>query len=121
MEAIAGDIVWGRFDYEEGSTEDLHPLLVLEVLGYGIRVAYGTSQRATPGATLANELLLDKAEAQACGLSRATRFELHRRQLMPLDLSDPAWAENPIVGNIRKAGSPAMHRLIKAAKAAGFD
>lgn len=120
-EVDAADILLGYFHYNEGEAQDAHPVLVLEVYDWGIRVAYGTSQN-THTVPMAHELSLSEEEARLCGLKKATRFDLKRRDILPRDLTDKAWVcprgrTSPKLGAL----SPRLYeRLRRAAVAAGY-
>ena len=120
-EIEAADIMLGYFHYIAGETDKPHPVLVLEVKDWGIRVAYGTSQD-TNVAPLPHELVLSEEEALLCGLKKATKFDLKYRDLLPTDLTDPAWVcpqgkSSPRLGALH----PKLYqRLRRAAVAAGY-
>lgn len=125
--AREGDIGWAFFTLNEDrvahESHVSHPVLVLEDLGYGCIVAYGTSQvSANP---LATEWVLSDAEARMVGLSKATMFVLTRREMTTRHLNDrKAWAwgggNYPIKGNVTAIPRDAQRRLYKACQAAGL-
>ncbi len=116
-----GDILLGLFRYDNNQQPEPHPVLVLEVLEWGVRVACGTSQQAET-APLPFELALSVEDAKHCGLHKATRFNLKKRDIMPGDLSDKAWVTclsngSPKIGVL----SPRLYaRLRRAAVEAGL-
>ena len=114
-----GDVMFGTFDYDEDrSQKKIRPLLILEVMDWGVRVAFGSSQHT--GGALPHEFELEADEAAHVYLKKATRFDLKRRQIMPLDVQHPAWAHKGPVGNILSLGRDVQYRLVRTARNAGL-
>lgn len=104
-----GDVFFGHFENDEGNGGKVRPLLVIEVLEWGVRVCYGTSQQT--GDPMPHELILSDEEAKRTGLKKPTRFNLKRRII-----AQPGTA----TGNVVSLGDHFLRRMRTAANAAGL-
>lgn len=125
--AREGDIGWAYFSLNEDrvahESHVAHPVLVLDDMGYGCIVAYGTSK--LPANPLPTEWVLSEEEARIVGLSKATMFAIHRREMTTRHLNDrKAWSwgggKYPIKGNVSALPREAQRRLYRACQAAGI-